>query len=106
MLDDGAGVWVNGARVGTYSIEAKSLKQNGLAKSENSDNPLKFKGWFTIPHNKLKSGLNVVAVQVHPSSTRSPDFFFDMKLVYRPKGSGNTKSSSKKKKTGNKSKQR
>ena len=91
MADDGAGIWVNGSRVGVVNMDAKQLKVNGLAKSENEDKPLKFKGWVSIPHNKLKSGLNVVAIQVHPSSSRTSDFLFDSKLVSRPKGLGGNK---------------
>ena len=86
MVDDGAGVWVNGSRVFTWNIDSKNLKYNGLAKSENADTTLKFKGGAAIPHNKLKAGLNVIAVEVHPASSRTTDLFFDMKLFSRPKG--------------------
>ena len=100
MVDDGAGAWVNGSRVAVYNIDTKNLNPKGLAKSENKDTALKFKGWAPIPHNKLKAGLNVIAIEVHPASSRTPDLFFDMKLTSRPKGIN------KKKKSGNKSKQR
>ena len=100
MVDDGAGAWVNGSRVGVYNMDNKNLKQNGLAKSENKDNPPKFKGWVQVPHEKLKAGLNIMAIQVHPASSRTSDLFFDMKLTSGPKGAN------KKKSTGNKSKQR
>ena len=78
----------------------RTLSEMVLRKVKIKDNPPKFKGWVQIPHNKLKAGLNIMAIQVHPASSRTSDLFFDMKLTSRPKGAN------KKKNTGNKSKQR
>ena len=38
------------------NMDAANLKVSGLAKSENVDNPLKFKGWIKVPHSSLKVG--------------------------------------------------
>ncbi|WDE98776.1 serine/threonine-protein kinase [Lentisphaera profundi] len=84
MMDDGGAVWINGNRLFVVNMDAKQLKPGGLAKKENTDTEHKFKGWKTIPHNKLKAGVNVVAVEVHPVA-KSPDLFFDLRLVQRPK---------------------
>jgi hypothetical protein len=75
IIDDGAVMYLNGEEVRRFNMPATSINATTLASSASSE------GIFTVtnlPPHLLRSGDNVLAVEVHQNSTTSADIVFGL----------------------------
>ncbi len=81
LRDDGAVVWVNGAEVFRSNMPTGSISHTTLASSSAlaGDEATTFYATNASP-GLLRSGVNLVAVEVHQNSTSSSDLSFDFEL--------------------------
>lgn len=76
LADDGAVVYVNGVEVGRDNMPAGAITHDTAAASNRSGSAELRYATFTVPASALRSGLNVVAVEVHQDQRGSSDLSF------------------------------
>ena len=81
VRDDGAVVYINGTEAIRDNMPAGPINDQTRASSDISlrSNETTFL-WYTIPHNLLVAGENVIAVEIHQSSPSSNDLSFNLEL--------------------------
>jgi len=79
--DDGAIVYLNGRDVGRSNMRDIRVKDNTLALSNVSGGDESIWHTLDIDVSKLVAGRNVLAVEVHQSSSTSDDLSFDLSLT-------------------------
>lgn len=80
VVDDGAGVYLNGTNILNYQL-ATNAAFNALATSVQATNVEDT--WFSYPINPalLVNGTNTLAVEIHQAAVNDPDLSFDLQLV-------------------------
>lgn len=78
VLDDGAVFYINGVEVYRIGMTSGSYNHSTLA-SRTVGNAV-YEGPFTIPAGSLQAGDNVMAVEVHQTTTNSSDVVFGLTL--------------------------
>ncbi|MDB6034948.1 MAG: hypothetical protein JWM16_5286 [Verrucomicrobiales bacterium] len=88
LIDDGAIFYLNGVEVFRYNMPAGPVTATTLA-----TNTVEATNWvvFTMPADALVPGDNVLAVEVHQSTTNSSDIVFGMSLTAAPRQRSSTK---------------
>jgi hypothetical protein len=82
LRDDGGVVYLNGAEVFRSNLDQGiSILYSTLAANATAADELYFFHPFNVPVRNLRVGTNIVAVEVHQSSTTSSDLSFDFELV-------------------------
>lgn len=84
VVDDGAVVYLNGSEVGRYNMPSGAVTQTTTASTAIGGDTEQTYQSMTIPLSNLRTGQNVLAVEVHNSSTLSSDISFDAFLPYVP----------------------
>ena len=84
VVDDGAVVYLNGTEVGRYNMPGGTITQSSTASSAIGGDTEQTYQSMTVPVSSLRAGENVLAVEVHNSSTLSSDVSFDAFLTYVP----------------------
>lgn len=79
--DDGAAIYVNGTEVGRRNLPSGTLTGTTRATASPSGTALDWT--ITVPSGVLKSGRNLVAVEVHRGPGSSPDAFFDLSVTQK-----------------------
>ncbi len=77
LVDDGAVYYLNGSEVGRVRMSANATNFTSLAQSVSQEGASVF---LTLPSTALRTGANVLAVEVHQSSATSSDVVFGMAL--------------------------
>lgn len=88
LRDDGAAVYVNGSEVVRDELPAGNVTYDTLATSSAGGSRESLYYDFTIPTDVLVDGENVIAVEVHQSSTAGSDASFDLQLNGRVASTG------------------
>lgn len=78
VLDDGAAFWLNGQLLTSYNLPAGATYSTRASSSVNDASAV---GPITLPANLLQPGDNVLAVEVHQSSSSSSDIAFAASLA-------------------------
>lgn len=78
-VDDGCVVYVNGTEAGRVNMPSGNITYNTYSSTYAETEPLA--GSINIPSTLLKSGKNVIAVEVHNTSATSSDLFWDAELT-------------------------
>ena len=78
VIDDGCVVYLNGTEVYRLGMPSGTITYATLA--SRSVGTYSWEGPFTIPSTALVTGDNVIAVEVHQSSTSSSDFLMGVEL--------------------------
>ncbi len=78
-VDDGAIVYINGTEIGRYLMPSGTVTYNTTATTYASGNPDMTS--FSVPANVLRSGSNVIAIEVHQNSITSSDIYLDAQIV-------------------------
>ena len=78
LIDDGAVVYLNGGEIYRYNLPAATVGFGSLA-SVNILDP-SYQGPFLLPKDKLVTGDNVLAVEVHQATATSQDIIFGLAL--------------------------
>ena len=76
LVDDGVRAFVNGREVGRANIPAGALQPSTRSRSTSGG-----VAEFTVPPSYLKSGRNVLALEVRPNYQNSPSLSLDAQLV-------------------------
>ena len=84
VVDDGAVVYLNGVEVGRHNMAAGTVTETTTASTAVGGDTEQTYQSMTIPVSSLRAGQNVLAVEVHNSSTQSSDVSFDAFLTYVP----------------------
>ena len=80
--DDGAIVYVNGTELFRTNMPAGAVTSTTLATGDATDDGNTAQSFsFNIAASKLILGANVIAVEIHQSSTANNDMSFDMQVV-------------------------
>lgn len=80
LVDDGASVYLNGARVLSYQL-ATNATFNTLANSIQATNLEDTWFTYTIDAALLVKGTNTLAVEIHQAAANDPDLSFDLQLI-------------------------
>lgn len=80
LVDDGAAVYVNGVEVARTNLPAGTLTPTTRAVANLSGSAESAWTSFAVPTSVLRTGANVIAVEVHQSSPTSSDVSFDAEL--------------------------
>jgi hypothetical protein len=83
ICDDGAVVYLNGQEVFRHNLPAGPISHNSLALNAVSGADETTPVSVVLSPTLLRSGTNVLAVEVHQSSITSSDLGFDLELVGR-----------------------
>lgn len=78
--DDGAVIYINGTEVARHNMPAGTVTYSTLASTTVAGNDKLISHAISVPATGLVAGNNVIAVEVHQSSTSSSDLFFDLSL--------------------------
>src|SRR5262249_9237741 len=78
VLDDGAVFYLNGQEIFRLGMNAGPVTYTTLANRSITD--ANYEGPFTVPCTALQPGDNVIAVEVHQTSTTSSDITFGLKM--------------------------
>lgn len=84
VVDDGAVVYLNGVEVGRTNMPASAVTETTTASTAVGGDAEQTYQSMTVPVSSLRAGQNVLAVEVHNSSTSSSDISFDAFLTYVP----------------------
>lgn len=84
VVDDGAVVHLNGTEVGRSNMPAGTVTETTTASTAIGGDAEQTYQSMTVPVSSLRAGQNVLAVEVHNSSTSSSDVSFDAFLTYVP----------------------
>jgi hypothetical protein len=76
FADDGAAVYVNGTEAGRFNLGSGTLTFNTLTTTYNNGEYAS----FPIPLNLLKTGDNIIAVEVHQTAVNSSDLIFNLQI--------------------------
>ena len=79
ILDDGMTVWLNGKRIFWLGMDDVDPDPDTLSTRTVGDAALE--GPFAIPADALQQGGNVIAVEVHQTSSGSSDVVFGLSLA-------------------------
>jgi hypothetical protein len=85
--DDGILVFLNGTEILRDNLPAGPLSPNALASSAISGPAESAWSRFLLPSSALRSGPNLLAVQLHQSAPNSSDLGFDLRLTPLPRAS-------------------
>ncbi len=77
VLDDGAILWLNGTELTRIGMNAGAQVYTNRSQRNVSDGAMEF---FTLPGTLLRQGTNVLAVEVHQTSSTSTDITWGMGL--------------------------
>ncbi len=80
LVDDGAIVYVNGVEVARRNMAAGTATYATLATKDVDGTAEGVYFYYEIPRSHFVNGVNVIAVEVHQSSTTSDDLIFDAEL--------------------------
>ncbi len=81
LRDDGALVWLNGVELVRDNLPSGTIDGNSTAtQAIGGDDEDRFYRHY-VPASALQSGSNVLAVEIHQSSSTSSDISFDLELV-------------------------
>src|SRR6185436_19013180 len=80
-VDDGAVFYLNGAEFFRVRMPVGVITSSTLATAEPPIDPAIFEGPFDLALTNLKSGDNLVAVEVHQNAIASPDVVFGAELT-------------------------
>jgi hypothetical protein len=80
--DDGAVVYLNGVEAARFNMNAGTVAFDTLAPNSSDDGANFYAA--TVPTSLLVEGTNVVAVEIHQTSTTSSDISFNMDLAGIP----------------------
>jgi hypothetical protein len=79
--DDGAIVYLNGTEIYRSNMPSSKISYTTLAaKALNGADEVNYES-TTIPPNLLRTGTNVIAVEIHQASASSSDISFDFQLI-------------------------
>ncbi|HNW51596.1 MAG TPA: lamin tail domain-containing protein [Prolixibacteraceae bacterium] len=93
--DDGTVIYLNGNEIHRYNMPSGAIEYETLASSAISGNNESDFHTFSIGSESLINGNNIVAVEVHQSSSNSSDVSFDLELAAQLTGSGTILTSNK-----------
>ena len=79
IYDDGAVIYMNGTEIWRVNMPTGVVDYNTLASSNSGDNARE----ILSLSNNLVAGENVLAIEIHQSSSTSSDISFDVKAVTR-----------------------
>lgn len=82
LVDDGAVVYLNGTEIVRYNMPNNAITYLSPALSPVSGSAEDHYLDFIIPSDQLLEGTNIVAVEVHQSSSRSSDVSFNFALSF------------------------
>lgn len=82
MRDDGAVVYINGTEVGRFNMPSGTITYTTLASNAGDDGQVFYEA--TVPVSAFVPGTNIIAVEVHQSSSTSSDLSFDFELQAIP----------------------
>lgn len=85
--DDGILVFLNGSEILRDNLPAAPLAPNALASAAISGPAESAWSRFLLPSSALRSGPNLLAVQLHQSAPNSSDLGFDLRLTPLPRAS-------------------
>ncbi len=83
VYDDGAIVYLNGNEIWNVNMPNGNISYNTFANDGPGDNS---QANTLIPASQLKSGINVIAVEVHQDDANSSDISFDFEMIGLPEG--------------------
>ncbi len=78
-VDDGFVVYVNGQEAGRYNMPTGEINGTSFSVTYAPETPLA--GTLTLDRSLFRSGVNVIAVEVHNNSYTSSDCYWDASLV-------------------------
>ena len=84
VVDDGAVVYLNGAEIGRSNMPTGTVTETTTASTAVGGDAEQTYQSMIVPVDSLRAGQNVLAVEVHNSSTLSSDVSFDAFLTYVP----------------------
>jgi hypothetical protein len=84
LRDDGAVVYLNGAEVFRSNLPTGAVNHLTLATNALPADETTTYYFATLPASQLVNGWNLLAVEVHQSSTNSSDLSFDLALTATP----------------------
>ena len=84
VVDDGAVVYLNGTEIGRSNMPGGTVTETTTATTAIGGDAEQTYQSMTVPVSSLRAGPNVLAVEVHNSSTLSSDVSFDAFLTYVP----------------------
>jgi hypothetical protein len=76
LIDDGAAFYLNGREIGRYNLPANATYQS-FASANLGDATIQV---LTFPADQLRSGANVLAVEVHQINATSTDLVFGLRM--------------------------
>lgn len=82
LRDDGAVVYINGVEAARYNMPAGPVAYTTLANTATDDGTVFYDA--NVSPSLLRPGRNVIAVEVHQSSSTSTDVSFDLQLLGVP----------------------
>lgn len=80
LVDDGAVFYLNGVEIGRNNMPAGNIAYNTYATGEKADANEAYDSFIGLPATALRDGENVLAVEVHQSSSNGPDMLFEVGL--------------------------
>lgn len=86
--DDGAVVYINGNEAFRTNLPTNEITSNTLALSTISGSDENSFTTFTVNPNLVKTGKNVVAVEIHQDYGGSSDISFDLELIAKSENEG------------------
>ncbi len=79
--DDGAVVYLNGVEIARSNMPSGTITATTYSSSTINDESIIYQ--YTVSVAPLKTGTNVLAVEIHQSSGTSSDIYFDIELTAR-----------------------
>lgn len=83
LADDGAVVFINGIEVARKNMPSGTISHTSTSNSDLNGSIEKVYALYYLPKSVLKADTNVLAVEVHQSSSSSDDMLFDVSLQNR-----------------------